>query len=54
MWPQITIIVLFALDVILAGLLHGSPNRTNFWRSLITALLFIWLLWAGNFWAVLN
>lgn len=30
MWPQITVIVLFALDIILAGLLHGHQTRTNF------------------------
>lgn len=50
-WPQITMIVVYALSLYIAAAEHGQPQpRRNFWASLIGTAINFGLLWAGGFW----
>lgn len=49
-WPQITLIVLFALGLGLEMAKHGQPQGDhNFWTTAIATALQVGLLIAGGF-----
>lgn len=50
-WPQITYIVLIAIGMTKALVLHGQPQKTkhNFWASLIASAILIFILYCGGF-----
>ena len=54
-WPQITMIVLFAVGLLIAARDHGKPKigswaKDNFWVSLADKVLLVGLLYFGGFW----
>ena len=50
-WPQITYIVLIAINITINAAYHGQPRRGkySFWIALISSFLAIALLNAGGF-----
>jgi hypothetical protein len=51
-WPQITFIVLYALNIVFAAALHGQPKSGN-WNVLsvvISSAISITILYFGGFW----
>lgn len=49
-WPQWVIIGIFLFGLGITAAKHGeSSSRYNFWVSLISNGLIIWLLWMGGF-----
>ena len=49
--PQIIYLVLTAINLLTSANLHGKPKSGNntFWSALISAAIFIPLLWWGGF-----
>jgi len=52
-WPQITWAVLAFLSLLIAAAYHGEPRtgRYNFPLSFMVAVLAVFLLYMGGFWA---
>ena len=50
-WPQITLISLLGIELLLTAYLHGKERKDkfNFWKKLINAGVFIFILWQGGF-----
>jgi soluble lytic murein transglycosylase-like protein len=50
-WPQITVIILFAIGLGVELAKHGKPRtgKHSFWWSLFGNVITIWLLWCGGF-----
>jgi hypothetical protein len=46
MWPQITVLILLGLRLV-------GGNSQEVGAKIVGALIFIWLLYAGGFWAPL-
>lgn len=50
MWPQWTLLTLFALAVITAGYEHNKPRPpTNVGKTLVDAFVYLFLLYEGGF-----
>lgn len=49
--PQFTIIVLYAIALLINAYMHGKPKEgnNNFWISLINAILILSILYWGDF-----
>lgn len=52
-WPQYTILFLFALKVVLSGLLQGKKTEVTYnpWSTLIGGCVTIAILYYGGFFA---
>lgn len=49
-WPQITMIVIFAMSIGISMVQHGNPQPPkNFWISLLSAAIELGILIAGGF-----
>lgn len=57
-WPQVTVIVLWAISIGIHIAKHGqpmadssgAPHKFDFFTRSIGVGLWCWLLWAGGFW----
>lgn len=51
-WPQVVVIVLFAIGLGIHLARHGttSPYKWNFGTRLVHVAIWASLLWAGGFW----
>jgi hypothetical protein len=51
-WPQITILILVAFNIGIAATNHGKPRSPyNIYWALIDAVILLWLLTMGGFFA---
>lgn len=49
-WPQITLIIMFALGLGLKMAQHGLPQGDhNFWTTLVATVIQVGILYAGGF-----
>jgi len=51
-WPQITMIVLYAINILVSAALHGMPKtgKNNVLATIIGTGLGVWILYEGGFW----
>ena len=50
--PQITIIVLYAMQIGIALVKHGEPRKEKYsvWTTMLGTLIGVAILWWGGFW----
>lgn len=48
-WPQITMIVLFAMSIGVSMATHGQTKVTSLWSTLLAAAIELWILYEGGF-----
>lgn len=50
-WPQITILILYGLQLLIGAAEHGKPKtgENNLFVSIIAVALSFWILWSGGF-----
>ena len=50
-WPQITMIVIYSLNIFLALMKHGeSQGKYSFWTASIATAIGVTILYYGGFW----
>jgi len=49
-WPQIVVIVMFAIQLTVSGMLHNNLREINFFGRLVNVIVMATLLYFGGFW----